>query len=107
MKTYYLLALHRAMCTSQCAINLWFPQYKRWLRYQQVTHGDYIWNIDECPLPDLQGEGDDLVVGLKGIPAMQIVGGEKPENSTLVTYVSGSGRVVTPMLILKGQRTQT
>ncbi len=45
--------LAQAMCTSEHAISLWFPQYKRWLRYQQVTHGDYIWNIDECPLPDL------------------------------------------------------
>ncbi len=86
-------------CSITAVDHIW-GQVLHFLQHKFLRHN--VWNINECPLSDLKGESDDLVVGLKGVPAMQIVG-EKPENSTLVTYVSGSGKVVTPMLILKGQ----
>ncbi len=95
------------MSTTKQAISLWFPQYRRWLAFSNITHGDYVWNVDEKPILDLLAEGGSIVVRVVGEKPMQIVGGEKAVNSTLLTYTSGSRIVCPPMLILKGQKVQT
>ncbi len=43
----------------------------------------------------MPGEGEE-VIGLTGQPALQVVGGEKPETHTVLSYVSASGLVCPP-----------
>ena len=71
-------------------LNLWY-------------HPNRIWNIDECGVGDVPREGE-AVVGVKGEPCSQTVSGEKPSNSTVLTFVSAGGLAVPPMVIFKGQR---
>ncbi len=61
VKTTRNLSLHRAMCTSEKATTLWFPQYQRWLQLNNVVQGDYLWNVDESGVGDIPCEGDTVI----------------------------------------------
>ena len=54
---------------------------------------------------DESGVGDvpsvQQVIGVTGIPASQTVAGEKPQNTTVVTYASAGGLCMPPMIIFK------
>ena len=99
------LAIHRAQCTSEQALRAWFPQYQKWLEEFNITSGDQLWNVDETGLGNMPKEGTQ-VVGVKAEPAMQVVSGEKPENQTVLTFVSASGIVLKPLAIFKAKKVQ-
>ena len=46
---------------------------------------------------------EQQVISITGVPASQTVAGEKPQNTTVVTYVSASGFVYAPNGHLQGK----
>jgi hypothetical protein len=100
------LAVHRAICCNPARISGWFTQYETWLSQFQIYHPDQVWNVDETGLMDMPPSGVE-VVGEVGVPACQIVSGEKPKLTTVLTYISASGRASPPMLVFTGAKVQT
>ena len=64
-----------------------------------------IWNIDETGIPDIPKE--QRVIGVRGESCSQTVSGEKPANTTLLTFVSAGGLSVPSMIIFKGSKVET
>ena len=97
------LSLHRAQCANSEQVAKWFRIYKGLLNKLELKYKPYnIWNIDETGIPDLPKE--QRVIGVVGEQASQTVPGEKPVNTTLLTYVSAGGMSMSPMVIFKASR---
>ena len=62
----------------------------------------HIWNVDESGVGDVPSE--QQVIGLTGVPASQTVAGEKPQNTTVVTYASAGGLCMPPMIVFRQVR---
>ena len=64
-----------------------FDQYEEWLNQWGLEYSPKkIWNVDECRVGDIPQA--TTVVGVTGKRTFQTVSGEKPTNTTIVSYVS-------------------
>ena len=101
------LSIARAKGANPTQIGYWFQMFKNAMNKLNLWYTpNRIWNIDECGVSDVPREGE-AVVGVKGEQYSQAVSGEKPSNSTVLTFVSAGGLAVPPMVIFKGQRVAT
>jgi hypothetical protein len=99
------LSINRAMGANRSVINSWFGLYKRTLEELGLSNQpSHIWNVDESGMCDVPKESE--VIGETGATCHRIVGGEKGENSTLVTFINAAGLACPPMLIHSGSRVQ-
>ena len=97
------LSIARAMGANPVQINKFFTEYKRWLEdWNLEFNPNRIWNVDECGVGDVPKQ--HAVVGVTGERTFQTVAGEKPENTTVVSYVSAGGLVMPPMIIFKAAK---
>ena len=80
-----------------------FNLYRRWIYQWGLEYQpNHLWNVDECGIGDVSQT--HKVIGLVGERPFQTVAGEKPVNTTLLTYVSARGLHVLPMVIFKASR---
>ena len=80
-----------------------FNHYRRWIhQWGLECQPNHIWNVDECGISNIPQT--QKVIGLLGERPFQTVSGEKPVNTTLLTYVSAGGLHVPPMVIFKASR---
>ena len=97
------LSIHRAECANAYQVAKFFQLYQSLLLQYELNNKPFnIWNINETGLPDIPRE--QKVVGVTGEAALQTVAGEKPVNTTLLTYVSAGGLAMPPMVIFKGSK---
>ena len=100
------LSLHRASCANAFHVAKFFRLYKQLLEEFELNYKPYnIWNIDETGIPDIPKE--QKVIRVKGEQCSQTVSGEKPVNTTLLTFVSAGGMAMPPMIIFKGSKVET
>ena len=99
-KTAVNLNIARAISANPGQIAKFFNDYQEWLDQWGLEFSpNRIWNVDECGCRDVPKP--QSVVGVTGEWTCQTVSGEKPENTTVVTYVSAGGLVLPPMVIFK------
>ena len=80
-----------------------FNHYRRWIhQWGLECQPNHIWNVDKCGIGDVPQT--QKVIGLVGERPFQTVSGEKPVNTTLLTYVSTGGLHIPPMVIFKASR---
>ena len=97
------MSIHRAECANAYQVAKFFQLYQSLLLQYELNYKPFnIWNINETGLPDISRE--QKVVGVTGEAASQTVAGEKPVNTTLLTYVSAGGLAMPPMVIFKGSK---
>ena len=98
------LAVYRARGANKKQIKKFFKLYKDLVdEWDLEWHPNYIWNVDECGVPDIPDDGQ-VVIGEVGKRAMTTVGGEKGVNTTCLSYISAGGMHSPPMILFKGQR---
>ena len=84
------LSIYRAKCANKVLISKFFQELTQWIREWKLEFKPFhIWNVDESGVGDVPNE--QQVIGLTGVPASQTVAGEKPQNTTVVTYASAGG----------------
>ena len=94
------LSIHRAKCANKVLISKFFQELTQWVREWKLEYKPFhIWNVDESGVGDVPNE--QQVIGITGVPASQTVAGEKPQNTTVVTYASAGGLCMPPMIIFK------
>ena len=94
------LSIARAIAANPTQIGKFFEEYTQWLEDWGIEYApNRIWNVDECGIGDVPQMTS--VVGVTGERAFQTVSGEKPQNTTIVSYVSAGGLAVPPMVIFK------
>ena len=88
------------MCANPVQINKWFHLFQQVLQDLQLDYKpNNVWNIDESSLHDIPDE--EQVIGIKGMPQMSTVAGEKGVNTTIMTFASAGGITTPPMIIFK------
>jgi len=99
------LSRARAESATPEAFDEWFDLYEDLLRKGKimdengVINPKRIWNIDKTGITDLPRPRKALCP--KGERAVEVVGGERGELSTIMSYVNAAGDVVPPMIIHK------
>ena len=102
-KTSINLSIGRAIAANPVQIGRFFDQYTQWLEdWGLECAPNRIWNVDECGVGDVPQTTS--VVGVTGERAFQTVSGEKPQNTTIVSYISAGGLAVPPMVIFKAAK---
>ena len=97
------LSIARAIAANPTQIGKFFEEYTQWLEDWGIEYApNRIWNVDECSFGDVPQMTS--VVGVTGERAFQTVSGEKPQNTTIVSYVSAGGLAVPPMVIFKAAK---
>ena len=97
------LSIARAIAANPTQIGKFFEEYTQWLEDWGIEYApNRIWNVDECSIGDIPQMTS--VVGVTGERAFQTVSGEKPQNTTIVSYVSAGGLAVPPMVIFKAAK---
>ena len=97
------LSIARAIGANPTQVGNFFNHYRRWIhQWGLECQPNHIWNVDECGISDVPQT--QKVIGLVGERPFQTVSGEKPVNTTLLTYVSAGGLHVPPMVIFKASR---
>ena len=97
------LSIGRVIAANPVQIGRFFDQYTQWLEdWGLECAPNRIWNIDECGIGDVPQTTS--VVGVTGERAFQTVSGEKPQNTTIVSYISTGGLAVPPMVIFKAAK---
>ena len=79
-------------------------EYKQVLNDLEINSPEQIWSGDETGVQNIPKE--EKVVVVKRKPADQTVGADQGEISTILTFISGVGNVVPPMVIHRGERVQ-
>ena len=98
------LNISRAISANKKQIDGFFDMFKNMVdQWDLEWHPNYIWNVDECGVPDIPDDGN-VVIGEVGKRAMTTVGGEKGINTTVLTYISAGGMHAPPMILFKGSR---
>ena len=98
------LSIGRAISGNPTQIGNWFKVYRETLTRLNLWYSpNKIWNVDECGVGDVPADNQQ-VLGVTGEPCSQTVSGEKPINSTVLTFVSAGGLATPPMVIFKGGR---
>ena len=90
------------MGANPTVVNNWFQEYKNTALKLGVTTPQQVWSGDETGVQSIPRERKVLAV--KGKRTYQQVSAEQGETSTILTFVSGAGDVVPPMVIHKGER---
>ena len=102
-KTSINLSIGRAIAANPVQIGRFFDQYTQWLEdWGLECAPNRIWNVDECGVGDMPQTTS--VVGVTGERALQTISGEKPQNTTIVSYISAGGLAVPPMVIFKAAK---
>ena len=97
------LSIARAIGANPTQVGNFFNLYRKWIHQWGLEfQPNHIWNVDECGIGDVPQT--QKVIGLVGERPFQTVSGEKPVNTTLLTYVSAGGLHVPPMVIFKASR---
>ena len=97
------LSIARAISANPTQISYFFDQYKEWVDNWGLEYlPNNIWNIDECGVGDVPQPS--TVVGVTGERSFQTVSGEKPTNTTVVSYISAGGMTMPPLVIFKAAR---
>ena len=92
------------MATNEPNMQKWFMEYKQVLNDLGITSPEQIWSGDETGVQNIPKE--EKVVVVKRKPAYQTVGADQGETSTILTFISGVGNVVPPMVIHRGEQVQ-
>ena len=98
------LSVARAMAANEPNVQKWFDEYKQVLNDLGINSPEQIWSGDETGVQNIPKE--EKVVVVKNKPAYQTVGADQGETSTILSFVSGVGNVVPPMVIHRGERVQ-
>ena len=98
------LSVARAMAANEPNVKKWFAEYKKVLLDLKINSPEQIWSGDETGIQNVPKE--QVVVCVKGKKAYQTVAADQGETSTILTFVSGVGKVIPPMVIHKGVRVQ-
>ena len=102
-KTSINLSIGRAIAANPVQIGRFFDQYTQLLEdWGLECAPNRIWNVDECSVGDVPQATS--VVAVTGERAFQTVSGEKPQNTTIVSYISTGGLAVPPMVIFKAAK---
>ena len=97
------LSIARAISANPTQIRHFFNQYKEWVDNWELEYlPNNIWNVDECGVGDVAQPS--TVVGVTGEHSFQTVSGEKPTNTTIVSYISAGGMTIPPLVIFKAAR---
>ena len=84
------LSITHAIGANPTQVGNFFNHYRRWIhQWGLECQPNHIWNVDECGIGDVPQT--QKVIGLVGERPFQTVSGEKPVNTTLLTYVSAGG----------------
>ena len=98
------LSIYRAICANKGQVKKFFDLYTYLLKSYAITwNPNHIWNVDECGVPDIPNDGN-AVVGVTGERAFTVVGAEKGENTTVLTYISAGGMHSPPCVVFKGTK---
>ena len=101
VSVYLLIA--RAISANPTQISHFFNQYKEWVDNWGLKYlPNNIWNVNECRMGDVPQPS--TVVGVTGEWSFQTVIGEKPTNTTIVSYISTGGMTMLPLVIFKAAR---
>ena len=101
VKTAKNLSVARAMGANPTVIANWFRKFKETAKRIGVTTPQQVWSGDETGVQTVPKERPVLAV--KGKMVFQQVSADQGETSTILTFVSGAGNVVPPMVIHKGE----
>ena len=94
------LSIARAMAANEPNVCKWFTEYEGVLKDLGINSPEQIWSGDETGVQNVPKE--QLVIGATGTPAHQTVSGEQGETSTILSFVSGVGKICLPMVIHHG-----
>ena len=83
----------------------WFVEYKKVLADLGINSPEQIWSGDEMGIQNVPKE--EVVVCVKGKKAYQTVAADQGETSTILTFISGVGKVIPAIVIYKGAQVQT
>ena len=78
-----------------------YTEYEQVLHDLHINSPEQIWSGDETGVQNVPKE--EIVVCVKGKLSYQAVAADQGETSNILTFVSGVGRVVPPMVIHKGE----
>ena len=84
------LSIARAIHMNPGQIDKFFAEYRDWIDdWGLELRPNQIWNCDECGVGDVPKER--AVVGVMGERAFQTVARDKPENTTVLSFISAGG----------------
>ena len=97
------LSIARAISANPTQISHFFNKYKEWVDNWGLKYlPNNIWNVNECGVGDVPQPS--TVVEVTGECSFQTVSGEKPTNTTIVSYISAGGMTMPPFVIFKAAR---
>ena len=88
------------MAANDPNVRKWFTEYEQVLHDLHINSPEQIWSGDETGVQNVPKE--EIVVCIKGKLSYQTAA-DQGETSTILTFVSGVGKVVPPMVIHKGE----
>ena len=94
------LSVARAMAANPSNIKKWFEEYIAVLAHFGIQSPDQIWSGDETGVQNVPAVSK--VVGHRKTTAHRQVSREQGETSSVLTFVSASGKVCPPLIIHKG-----
>ena len=95
------MSLQRAEASSETLVMRWFEKYLDVLGQMKISKPEQIWNVDEHGTE--HSPRTKKVVGIKNVRQFQVQPTEKPNRSTMVTYVNAAGYALPPLIIHKGK----
>ena len=95
------LSLQCAATSTKESVMLWLNKYTSVLGQMGITTLDQIWNLDEHGTE--HAVRSKRVVGIKNVRQYQKQTHEKPNWTTMVTFVNAAGYALPPFIIHKGK----
>ena len=95
------VSLQRAAASSETLVMQWFEKYLDVLGQMGINKPEQIWNVDEHGTE--HSVKTKKVVGIKNVRQYQVQPTEKPNRTTMVTYVNAAGYALPPLIIHKGK----
>ena len=97
------LSIARAIHANPGQIDKFFAQYRDWIDdWGLELRPNQIWNCDECSVGDVPKER--AVVRVTGERAFQTVAWDKPENTTVLSFISAGGVLHAPIHCIQGSQ---
>ena len=93
------------MAANEPNVRKWFVEYEKVLADLGINSPEQIWSGDEMGIQNVPKE--EVVVCVKGKKVSQTVAKDQGETSSILTFVSGVGKVIPAMVIHKGEQVQT